>query len=166
MCPHDLLSANMTIYAVSESEVSELRQKALSVLMASDLVISDASSTALGPGSTQYLLSLARVALSASVEIPELWRAPHLTTQLLSCLLQFSQYEVRELALQGILRSLQEEEEEEEKNRRHQWLDETTLSNLTSLALHEPHPQCLAKVGPHTPTKNIMRRAFVCCVFV
>ncbi|KAF0027159.1 hypothetical protein F2P81_019900 [Scophthalmus maximus] len=134
------------ISLLKESEVSELRQKALSVLMASDLVISDASSTALGPGSTQYLLSLARVALSASVEIPELWRAPHLTTQLLSCLLQFSQYEVRELALQGILRSLQEEEEEEEKNRRHQWLDETTLSNLTSLALHEPHPQCLAKV--------------------
>uniref|UniRef100_A0A8D3AXT7 tRNA (32-2'-O)-methyltransferase regulator THADA n=1 Tax=Scophthalmus maximus TaxID=52904 RepID=A0A8D3AXT7_SCOMX len=134
------------ISLLKESEVSELRQKALSVLMASDLVISDPSSTALGPGSTQYLLSLARVALSASVEIPELWRAPHLTTQLLSCLLQFSQYEVRELALQGILRSLQEEEEEEEKNRRHQWLDETTLSNLTSLALHEPHPQCLAKV--------------------
>lgn len=137
----------------SDSELSELRQKALSVLMASDLVISSPPSTTLGPGSNQYLLSLARVALSASVEIPELWRGPHLTTQLLQCLLLCPQYEVRELALAGILRTLQVEEEE--KKRRHQWLDETTLSNLTRLALHETHPQCLAQVGPHTHTKTL-----------
>ncbi|XP_040906443.1 thyroid adenoma-associated protein [Toxotes jaculatrix] len=129
---------------LADSEVSELRNKTLSILMASDLVISDPSFTTLGPGSTQYLLSLARVALSASVEIPELWRGPQLTTQLLQCLLQCPQYEVRELALEGVLRTLQVEEEE--KKRRPQWLDETTLSNLTSLALHETHPQCLAKV--------------------
>lgn len=135
--------------------------------MASDLVASDTSSTTLGPGSTQYLLSLARVALSASVEIPELWGGPQPTSQLLQCLLRCPQYEVRELALEGVLRRLQEEEEEEEKKRRPQWLDETTLSNLTSLALHETHPQCLAKVRPHTRThKNIIGAAFVCCVFV
>ncbi|XP_039994968.1 thyroid adenoma-associated protein isoform X2 [Xiphias gladius] len=132
------------ISLLEDSELSELRQKALSVLMASDLVISSPPSTTLGPGSNQYLLSLARVALSASVEIPELWRGPHLTTQLLQCLLLCPQYEVRELALAGILRTLQVEEEE--KKRRHQWLDETTLSNLTRLALHETHPQCLAQV--------------------
>ncbi|XP_071337347.1 thyroid adenoma-associated protein isoform X2 [Trachinotus anak] len=134
------------ISLLEDSEVSELRQKTLSVLMASDLVVSHSSPTTLGPGSTQYLLSLARVALSASVEIPALWRGPQLTTQLLGSLLQCPQYEVRELALERVLTALQEEEEEEETKRRPQWLDETTLSNLTSLAFHETHPQCLAKV--------------------
>ncbi|XP_059214737.1 thyroid adenoma-associated protein [Centropristis striata] len=135
------------ISLLHDSEVSDLRQEALSVLMSSDLVTSSTSSTALGPGSTQYLLSLARVALSASVELPELWGGARLTSQLLQCLLQSPQYEVRELALEGVLRRLQEEEEEEEeKKRRPQWVEETTLSNLTSLALHETHPQCLAKV--------------------
>ncbi|KAM7385101.1 hypothetical protein PAMP_001198 [Pampus punctatissimus] len=127
-----------------DSEVSELRKEALSVLMSSELVTSYTSSFPLGPGSTQYLLSLARLALSASVQIPELWGGPQLTMQLLQCLLQCPQYEVRELTLEGVLRSLQEEEGE--RKRRPQWLDETTLSNLTSLALHETHPQCLAKV--------------------
>uniref|UniRef100_A0A3B4T4H6 tRNA (32-2'-O)-methyltransferase regulator THADA n=1 Tax=Seriola dumerili TaxID=41447 RepID=A0A3B4T4H6_SERDU len=144
----ELVSNFCVCVCFSDSEVGELRQKTLSVLMASDLVISDSSSNTLGPGSTQYLLSLARMALSASVEIPELWRGPQLTTQLLGCLLQCPQYEVRELALEGVLRTLQEEEGEEEEGtkRRPQWLDETTLSHLTSLALHETHPQCLAKV--------------------
>ncbi|XP_051271703.1 thyroid adenoma-associated protein homolog isoform X2 [Dicentrarchus labrax] len=134
------------ISLLDDSDVGHLRQEALSVLVASDLVTSDASSSTLGPGSTQYLLSLARVALSASVEIPELWGGARLTSQLLQSLLRCPQYEVRELALEGVLRRLQEEEEEEEEERRPQWLDETTLSNLTSLALHERHPQCLAKV--------------------
>ncbi|XP_050932608.1 LOW QUALITY PROTEIN: thyroid adenoma-associated protein [Lates calcarifer] len=137
----------LKISLLEESEVGELRQQALSVLMASELVISEPSSTTLGPGSTQYLLSLARVALSAGVEIPELWRSRQLTSQLLQCLLQCPQYEVRELVLEGVLRKLQEEEEEKDnEKRRPQWLDETTLSNLTTLALHETHPQCLAKV--------------------
>lgn len=139
---------------LSDSEVSDLRQEALSVLMASDLITSDTSPAVLWPGSTQYLLSLARLALSASVEIPELWGGPQLCSQLPQCLLQSPHYEVRDLALEGVLRRLQEEEEEEKK-RRPQWLDETTLSNLTSLALHETHPQCLAKVRPHTHTKTL-----------
>lgn len=132
--------------------------------MASDLLTSDTSSTTLGPGSTQCLLSLARVALSASVEIPEFWGGPQLTSQLLHCLLRCPQYEVRELALEGVLRRLQEEEEEEEK-KRPQWLDETTLSNLTSLALHETHPQCLAKVRPHTYAQRQYRRC-ICLLCV
>ncbi|XP_029306193.1 thyroid adenoma-associated protein [Cottoperca gobio] len=131
------------ISLLDDSEVGDLRQEALCVLLASDLVTFNTTSTPLGPGSTQYLLSLTQVALSASVEIPELWAGPRLKGQLLQCLLQCRKYEVRELALEGVLRRLREEEEEE---RRLQWLDETTLSNLTSLALHETHPQCLAKV--------------------
>ncbi|XP_067385468.1 thyroid adenoma-associated protein isoform X2 [Channa argus] len=130
------------ISLLEDSEVAKLRQKTLSVLMASDLVVPNSSAT-FGPGSTHCLLSLAKVALSASVEIPQLWGGPHLTTQLLQCLLQCPQYEVRVVAVQGVLKRLLEEKVEK---RRPQWLDETTLSNLTSQALHEKHPQCLAKV--------------------
>uniref|UniRef100_A0A8C3B078 tRNA (32-2'-O)-methyltransferase regulator THADA n=1 Tax=Cyclopterus lumpus TaxID=8103 RepID=A0A8C3B078_CYCLU len=139
---------------LSDSEVGALRQEALSTLMASELVTSDSSSSTLGLGGTQYLLSLARVALSAGVDIPELWGGPRPASRLLWCLLQHPQYEVRELALEGVMRRLQEdeeEEEEEEEKRRPEWLDEPTLSILTGLALHETHPQCLAKVIPHTP---------------
>uniref|UniRef100_I3J4G4 tRNA (32-2'-O)-methyltransferase regulator THADA n=1 Tax=Oreochromis niloticus TaxID=8128 RepID=I3J4G4_ORENI len=127
------------------SEVGTLRQKTLSVFTASELVTSCNSSATFGPGSTQYLLSLARVGLSAGVEFPELWDGPQLKTKLLEHLLQCPQYEVRELAVEGLLRKL-EEEEEEERKRRPEWLGETTQSNLTSLALRETHPQCLAKV--------------------
>lgn len=131
----------------SDSEVSELRQKTLSILTASGLLTSDTSCATLVPGSTQCLLSLARVALSASVEIPELWGAPQSTPQLLQCLLQCPHYEVRELTVEVLLNRLNTEQE---AKGRPQWLDETVLLNLTSLALHKTHPQCLAKVGPLT----------------
>uniref|UniRef100_G3NDT1 tRNA (32-2'-O)-methyltransferase regulator THADA n=1 Tax=Gasterosteus aculeatus aculeatus TaxID=481459 RepID=G3NDT1_GASAC len=138
-----------------DTEVRDLRREALSVLTASELVASDSPASSRGPGGTQYLLSLARVALSAAVDVPELWGGPRPSGRLLRCLLQCPQYEVRELALEGVLKRLQEEEEEEEEEeeqkrrrrwRRPEWLDETTLSNLTALALHETHPRCLAKV--------------------
>ncbi|XP_029030898.1 thyroid adenoma-associated protein [Betta splendens] len=131
------------ISLLEDTELNELRQKTLSILTASDLLISDASLATLVPGSTQCLLSLARVALSASVEMPGVWGAPQLTTQLLQCLLQCPQYEVRELTVEVLLKRL---ETEQEAKRRPQWLDEAVLSNLTSLALHETHLQCLAKV--------------------
>lgn len=122
--------------------------------MASELVTPEASPASLVPGSTQCLLSLAQVALSTTVEIPEVWGGPQWTTRLLQCVLQCPQYEVRELAVEVVLKRLQHEDQGE-KERRPQWLDETTLSNLTSLALHETHPQCLAKVGPHTRTHTL-----------
>ncbi|XP_077960051.1 thyroid adenoma-associated protein isoform X2 [Gasterosteus aculeatus] len=141
---------------LDDTEVCDLRREALSVLTASELVASDSPASSRGPGGTQYLLSLARVALSAAVDVPELWGGPRPSGRLLRCLLQCPQYEVRELALEGVLKRLQEEEEEEEEEeeqkrrrrrwRRPEWLDETTLSNLTALALHETHPRCLAKV--------------------
>lgn len=141
-----MLQADMKtcVTCVPDSEVTILRQDALSILMTSDLVTSNTSS--FGPGSIQYLLSLARVALSACVEVPELWGGPHLTSQLRQHLLSCTQYEVQELVLEGVLRRLQEEEQE----RRPEWLDKATLSYLTSLALRETHPQSLAKVRPHT----------------
>ncbi|XP_034537474.1 thyroid adenoma-associated protein [Notolabrus celidotus] len=130
---------------LEDSEATDLRRGALSILMASELVTSSPSSPR-GPGSTQYLLSLAQLVLSASLETPDLWGGPQPSSQLLQSLLLCSEYEVREETLQEVLKRLQEEEEEEKERKRPQWLDETTLSNLTSLALHETHPQCLAKV--------------------
>lgn len=134
--------------SLTGSEVGALRQDALSILMTSELVNSNkCPSISLGPGSTQYLLSLARVALNASVEIPELWGSPELVSQLLQHLLQCPDYEVRQLTLERVLKRLQEED-----LRRPEWLDKTTQSNLSSLAFQETHPRCLAKVRTHTHT--------------
>lgn len=136
--------------------------------MASELITPDSSS--LVPGTEQYLLSLARVGLSASVDIPDLWRGFEQRKPILDSLLRSPHYEVRELALEGILRKLQEEEGEGMK-RSPLWLDETTLSNLTNMAFHETHQQSLAKVRPHTRTQKHRRRCnyvcrvtFQCCV--
>ncbi|XP_043991776.1 thyroid adenoma-associated protein isoform X2 [Gambusia affinis] len=130
---------------LEDSEVSALRQTTLSILVVSELLTSDSSSAPLGPGSTQYLLSLAQVGLSASVDCPDLWRGVEQRQQLLDSLLRSPLYEVRELALEGILRKLHEEEGDEAK-RRPLWLSETTVSDLTNMAVQERHQQCLAKV--------------------
>lgn len=156
---------------LTDSEVVVLRKEALSILMTSELLSdSDAPWTQQQPpGSSQYLLSLARLALSASVEIPELWPGggSQLAGDLLLHLLCSCQYEVRELALDGVLKALQQEnfqqqglqqdlqpqslqQQDHKGRRRPEWLDGTTLSHLTSAALQETHPQCLAKVRPHT----------------
>lgn len=148
-----------------------LREEALSILMVSELLSNSDGLRALQqlPGSSQYLLSLARLALSASVEIPGLWPGggAQLAGDLLRRLLCSCQYEVRELALDGVLTALQQQDlqqqglqqdlqlqslqqQDHKGPRRPEWLDGTTLSHLTSAALQETHPQCLAKVRPHT----------------
>lgn len=129
----------------SDSEVSALRQTTLSILTVSELLTSDSSLAPLVPGNTQYLLSLAQVSLSASVDCPDLWRGVEQRQQLLDSLLCSPLYEVRELALECILRKLHEEEGDEAK-RRPLWLNETTVSDLTNMAVQERHQQCLAKV--------------------
>ncbi|KAK0133872.1 Thyroid adenoma-associated [Merluccius polli] len=139
-----------------DSQVLELRRETLAVLMASELVGSCGPPTvatasvlsSLGPGAVQYLLSLTHVALSASLERPwrELWGGAEPGARLLESVLRGPLYEVRELALDGLLKKLGGEEEEEEEQKKPTWLDKTTLSTLSSLALHETHPQCLAKV--------------------
>lgn len=128
------------ISLLDDCEIRELRQEALSILLASELLSSGLSSVGPVPGTTQYLLSLSRVALCVSVESPELWD-PQLAPQLLQCLLSCPCYEVRALVLDTVLRKLQQGDSE----RGVQWLDQTALPNLTGLALHETHPHCLAK---------------------
>ncbi|XP_077468779.1 thyroid adenoma-associated protein isoform X1 [Stigmatopora argus] len=131
------------ISLLCDLEVSKLRQETLSILMTSTLVTNNNPTENLKPGNIQYMLSLTRVAVSASVEIPELWGRPHLTTQLLPCLFKCSQYEVRELVLEKVLMRLKKAKDQK---RTPVWLNETIQLNLTSLALHERHTQCLAKV--------------------
>uniref|UniRef100_A0A8C7FIP1 tRNA (32-2'-O)-methyltransferase regulator THADA n=1 Tax=Oncorhynchus kisutch TaxID=8019 RepID=A0A8C7FIP1_ONCKI len=135
-----------------DSELKELREETLALLMASELVTPGGPSAVCGPpGTTQYLLSLARLALSASVESPLLWGMEDGNTSrgplLLGCLLQCPHYEVRELALGEVLRRLERERDEEkgEGQISSHWPQETIISNLTTLALHEAHPQSLAK---------------------
>ncbi|XP_072293704.1 thyroid adenoma-associated protein [Eucyclogobius newberryi] len=128
------------ISVLENTEVTALRQEALAVLLVSELLVPGPPPAVPAPGTTQYLLSLSRVALSASVEHPELWdtqRAPQLLQHLLKC----PCYEVRALALDTLLKRL----------RRGgvaggaQWLQQTTLSHLTGRVLHETHPHCLSK---------------------
>uniref|UniRef100_A0A673VXY1 tRNA (32-2'-O)-methyltransferase regulator THADA n=1 Tax=Salmo trutta TaxID=8032 RepID=A0A673VXY1_SALTR len=134
-----------------DSELKELRGETLALLMASELVTPGGPSAVCGPpGTTQYLLSLARLALSASVESPLLWGMGEDGTTsrgplLLGCLLQCPHYEVRELALGEVLRRLERERDGEGERSSH-WPQETIISHLTTLALHEAHPQSLAKV--------------------
>lgn len=96
-----------------------------------------------GPGATQYLQSLAHLATSIAVDSSALWSRPEADEQvkdLLSHLLQSTHYEVRQLALERLLERLQ-------TNRKHQSLPlDLSVSTLARLALHEPHPTCLAKV--------------------
>uniref|UniRef100_A0A3P8YHM8 tRNA (32-2'-O)-methyltransferase regulator THADA n=1 Tax=Esox lucius TaxID=8010 RepID=A0A3P8YHM8_ESOLU len=137
-----------------DSELKELRDETLAFLMTSELVTFGSSSAACAPpGSAQYFLSLARLALSASVESPLAWgveeeegpasRGP----LILRCLLQCPHYEVRELGLAGVLRRLEMEMERDgEGMGRPSWPPETLVSTLTSMVLHETHPQSLAKV--------------------
>ncbi|XP_061693127.1 thyroid adenoma-associated protein isoform X2 [Syngnathoides biaculeatus] len=131
------------ISLLCDSEVNKLRQETLSVLLTSTLVTNSSATSNQEPACIQYMLSLTRIALSASIEIPELWGRHHHTTQLLESLLNCPQYEVRELVLERVLMRLKEEEDQEGPPT---WLNERTVLNLTSLALHERHPQCLAKV--------------------
>uniref|UniRef100_A0A3B4B112 tRNA (32-2'-O)-methyltransferase regulator THADA n=1 Tax=Periophthalmus magnuspinnatus TaxID=409849 RepID=A0A3B4B112_9GOBI len=128
------------------SLLEELRQEVLSILLASDLFVPGPSSVVPAPGSTQYLLSLSRVALNATVEHPELWdtqQAPQLLQHLLSSI----SYEVDTLLKQLQQRSM---DRDRDSDRGPEWQNQTTLSHLTSRAFHETHPHCLSKVGPHT----------------
>ncbi|CAL9688228.1 unnamed protein product [Knipowitschia caucasica] len=126
------------ISILEDGEVRELRREALSVLLESELLVSGPESLVPAPGSIQLLLSLSRVALAACVEEPEQWDTPH-APQLLESLLSSPCYEVRGLALDALLRQLQQRGSS-------QWLQQTTLSHLTGRAFHETHPHCLSKV--------------------
>lgn len=106
-----------------------------------------------GPGAMQYLQSLADLATSIAMNSSTMWSTPGSEEQfkdILSVLLHCSHYEVRQLALERLLEKLQ-------TNQDYQPLSfDLSVSTLTHLALHEPHPTCLAKVGECSHCNNIL----------
>lgn len=95
------------------------------------------------PGAAQYLQNLAHIAISICVESPHLWNCPEsdgFQRDLLERL-----YEVRLFPLEQFFRRLQKTEEECQHGQGPLPFD-LRVSSLTSLALHETHPGCQAKV--------------------
>uniref|UniRef100_A0A8C1ZX48 tRNA (32-2'-O)-methyltransferase regulator THADA n=1 Tax=Cyprinus carpio TaxID=7962 RepID=A0A8C1ZX48_CYPCA len=123
----------------------------LQILMASELVAPQGpDDTNLSvPGATQYLQSLAHIAVSVCVESPHLWDCPEsagFQRDLLERLLRCPHYEVRLFALDQLLRRLQKTEEESQRRGQGPMPFDLSVSSLTSLALHETYPGCQAKV--------------------
>ncbi|XP_015218624.2 thyroid adenoma-associated protein isoform X1 [Lepisosteus oculatus] len=127
---------------VDDEELTGLREATLVIVSDSELFDPDSFSTAVA-GGTQYLLSLARIAVCASLENPVLWGAEFQGPQLLAQLLQCQVYEVRLLALEAILQQL-----ERGPSDRHPAPCplSTVTTILTNLAMQETHPQCMGKV--------------------
>ncbi|KTF93419.1 hypothetical protein cypCar_00024577, partial [Cyprinus carpio] len=134
-----------------ESQLKKLREETLQILMASELVAPQGpDDTNLSvPGATQYLQSLAHIAVSVCVESPHLWDCPEsegFQRDLLERLLRCPHYEVRLFALDQLLRRLQKTEEESQCRGQGPMPFDLSVSSLTSLALHETYPGCQAKV--------------------
>ncbi|XP_057197470.1 thyroid adenoma-associated protein isoform X2 [Triplophysa rosa] len=137
--------------SISDSQLKKLREETLNILMASELVAPEGSNeiNPAVPGVTQYLQSLARIAISICVESPHLWQcleSDRIQKDLLIHLLQCQHYEIRLFALEQLLKRLQTTQEESQCGREGPLHFELCVSNLTCLALHETHPGCQAKV--------------------
>ncbi|XP_056128449.1 thyroid adenoma-associated protein isoform X2 [Rhinichthys klamathensis goyatoka] len=136
---------------VSESPLKKLREETLHILMASELVAPQGPDDIdlSVPGATQYLQSLAHIAISVCVESPHLWECPEadgFQRDLLERLLQCPHYEVRLFALEQFLKRLQRTEDKSQHCGQGPLPFELSVSSLTSLALHETYPACQAKV--------------------
>lgn len=134
-----------------ESPLKKLREETLHILMASELVAPQGPDDIdlSVPGATQYLQSLAHIAISVCVESPHLWECPEadgFQRDLLERLLQCPHYEVRLFALEQFLKRLQRTEDKSQHCGQGPLPFELSVSSLTSLALHETYPGCQAKV--------------------
>ncbi|XP_065153408.1 thyroid adenoma-associated protein isoform X1 [Paramisgurnus dabryanus] len=135
--------------SVPESQLKKLREETLHILMVSELVAPEGGSGEINPavpGATQYLQSLASIAISICVDSPHLWQSlesERIQKDLLMCLLQCQHYEIRLFALERLLERLQRAKTESQCG---PWPFEPCVSSLTHLALHETHPGCQAKV--------------------
>lgn len=135
----------------TESPLKKLREETLHILIASELVAPQGPDdiNVSVPGATQYLQSLARIAISICVESPHLWEFPEsegFQRDLLEQLLQCPHYEVRLFALEQLLRRLQKTEENSQDCGEEPLPFDLRVSSLTSLALHETCLGCQAKV--------------------
>ncbi|XP_016129375.1 thyroid adenoma-associated protein homolog [Sinocyclocheilus grahami] len=135
---------------VSESQLKKLREETLQILMASELVAPQGPDdiNLSVPGATQYLQSLAHIAVSVCVESPHLWDCPEsagFQRDLLERLLRCLHYEVRLFVLDQLLRRLQKTEEDSQHRGQGPLPFDLSVSSLTSLAFHETYPGCQAK---------------------
>ncbi|XP_053357978.1 thyroid adenoma-associated protein [Clarias gariepinus] len=143
----DLLSALCTFHSapVEDCQLKKLCVETLTILMDFELVAPRGPGEVYlsGPGATQYLQSLAYLATSIAMESSALWsalEAEGTLKDLLSCLLRCSHYEVRYLTLKCLLERLQTNKDQRSLP------CSLSVSTIAGLALHEPHPMCLAKI--------------------
>lgn len=132
---------------VSVSQLKKLRKETLHILMASEIIVPQETEVLKlsVPGATQYLQSLAKIAINICLESPHLWECPEFHRELLERLLQCPQYEVRLFALEQLYRRQRAEDTFQHHDLGLLPFD-LSVSSLTSLALHETHPDCQAKV--------------------
>lgn len=140
-----LRSTKFSTCLSSDFQLKQLRAETLAILMDSELVaLRRPDELCLPvPGTTQYLQSLAHLATSIAMDSSALWITQEAEGQMkgfLNHLLQCLHYEVRQLVLERLLERLQ-------MTQQHQSLPfDLSVCTLEYLALHEPHPTCLAKV--------------------
>lgn len=137
--------------SISDSQLKKLREETFNILMASELVAPEGSNEIhpAVPGATQYLQSLARIAVSICVESPQLWlclESDRIQKDLLMRLLRCQHYEVRLFALEQLLKRLQTTQEDSQCGCEGTLPFELCVSSLTCLALRETHPGCQSKV--------------------
>ncbi|XP_072533812.1 thyroid adenoma-associated protein [Salminus brasiliensis] len=132
---------------VEDSQVKELREETLAILLDSELVAprNPEEVCLSGPGAIQYLQSLASLATSIAMDSAGVWGTQEVDgvqKDLLRRLLQCTHYEVRQLALDRLLERL----ENMQGNSLQPLPFDLSVTALTHLAMHEPHSACLAKV--------------------
>uniref|UniRef100_A0A672QAP7 tRNA (32-2'-O)-methyltransferase regulator THADA n=2 Tax=Sinocyclocheilus grahami TaxID=75366 RepID=A0A672QAP7_SINGR len=154
---------------VSESQLKKLREETLQILMASELVAPQGPDdiNLSVPGATQYLQSLAHIAVSVCVESPHLWDCPEsagFQRDLLERLLRCLHYEVRLFVLDQLLRRLQKTEEDSQHRGQGPLPFDLSVSSLTSLAFHETYPGCQAKVRKSRFCIRILYKTLCSCV--
>ncbi|KAI4888638.1 hypothetical protein NFI96_027081, partial [Prochilodus magdalenae] len=134
-----------------DSQVKKLREKTLAILLDSELVapLGPEEVHLSSPGATQYLQSLARLAAIVAMKSAGVWGRQEedgVQKHLLQRLLQCPHYEVRQLVLERLLERLKMDWEKTQRTDLQSLPFDLGVATLTNLALHEPHPTCLAKV--------------------
>ncbi|KAG5266714.1 hypothetical protein AALO_G00235290 [Alosa alosa] len=130
-----------------DTQLRSLCDDVISLLMASELVTSGCRGDGplAVPGYVQYLQSFARLASRMCVTGPDRMKDPR-GAQLFGRLVHCPHYEVRELALEALLRKVKAEDEDAEGEECGVVTFDLDVQMLCRMAMHETHLPCLAKV--------------------
>uniref|UniRef100_A0A8B9RME6 tRNA (32-2'-O)-methyltransferase regulator THADA n=1 Tax=Astyanax mexicanus TaxID=7994 RepID=A0A8B9RME6_ASTMX len=142
-----LIATASSGWPVRNSQLKNLREETLAILMDSELVAprSPDEVRLSGPGTTQYLQSLSCLATSVAMDSAGMWGIQDVDgvqKDLLRRLLQCPHYEVRQLALDRLLERL----ENMQCSDLQPLPFDLSGTTLTHLAMNEPHSACLSKV--------------------